>query len=57
MRWDGNLTPMEEKRNAYSFGCENLKEGDSLKDLNIGKSVIGNWFLKKEGEWLWNGVI
>jgi len=48
MRWGGNLTHMGEKRNAYGFRCENLKEGDSLKDLNIGKRVIRNWFLKKE---------
>lgn len=57
MRWDGNLTPMGEKRNAYSFRCENLKEGDSLENLDRGKRVIRNWFLKKEGEWLWVGVI
>jgi hypothetical protein len=57
MRWDGNLTPMGEKRNACSFRCETLKEGDSLEDLDIGKRVIRNWFLKKEGEWLWTGVI
>lgn len=47
MRWDGNLTPMGEKRNAYSFRCENLKEGESLEDLDVSKRVIRNWFLKK----------
>lgn len=55
IRWDGNLTPMGEKRNVYSFRCENLKEGDSLEDLDIGKRVIRNWFLKKEGRVIVDG--
>ena len=42
MRRDGNLTHMGQKRNAYSFRCENLKEGESLEDLDIGKRVIRN---------------
>jgi len=36
------LTHMGQKRNAYSFRCENLKEGESLEDLDIGKRVIRN---------------
>jgi hypothetical protein len=38
---------MGEKRNVYSFRCENLKEGENLEDLYISKRVIRNWFLKK----------
>jgi hypothetical protein len=54
--WKFDTNGREEKCLQLS-GCENLKEGDSLKDLNIGKRVIRNLFLKKEDEWLWTGVI
>jgi hypothetical protein len=41
------LTPTGEKRTADSFQCENLKEGDSLEDLDIGKGGIKKIVLRE----------
>jgi hypothetical protein len=39
MRWAGHLTRRGEKRNAYKFWWENLKEREELEDLCLDGTI------------------
>jgi hypothetical protein len=46
---------MGEKRGAYRFWWEDLREGDHLGDLSVDGRIILKWIFKKwDGDMDWN---
>jgi hypothetical protein len=51
MRWDGAgyVACVQKMRNAFTVSSRNLKGGENLEDIGIGRRIILRWILKSAG--------
>jgi hypothetical protein len=56
MRWAGHVARMV-KINIYNILLENLKEKDQSEYLDVGRRIILELILEKQGVNVWTGCI
>jgi len=45
--WTGHVVRVGDRRSAYGFWWENLREKDYLEDLGLDVRIILNWIFRK----------